>query len=192
MTERYPDGEFKTEGECWWLEFYDLSKFRQSMGKEILSAFIAAFVMADRLISLADFMNNQSSFSSDNRADVNRNFQTSFWFTVGTLRELAKSIRRIRAELGKSGYRDFNHTHWIELQEFERRWNSADSFRKMRDRVAFHVDDKVINLGLDRISEEKGPYTIAEGYGSERHCSWFKLGSDCLIFGLYSSDEEQR
>ena len=63
------------------------------------------------------------------------------WFTIGTLRELARAIRDCRAALKKRGMLQADSPLWLKLREIEDRWERDETFRKMRD-ADFEAEDE--------------------------------------------------
>ena len=157
--------------------------FDEALGRDVLNAFCRCFVHADRLNSAISCM--YTSEQHHGRASIvhKRDVHTLLWFTIGTLRELAKAIRRLRSALAKRQLLDHESEPWVVLSKLEKRWEDDASYRKMRDKVAFHVDKDVVNKGLDELSKE--PYVaLVQGQGPKSIDSWLPLGFLALHYGL--------
>ena len=106
-----------------------------------------------------------------------------FWFTIGTLRELALAMRAARAALAKRGWFEPKSEHWATLRKLEKRWENDEFFRKMRNVAAFHVDEDVIDRGLNQLAKDR-VVDLAEGQGAKNIDSVFSLGTLALFHGL--------
>jgi len=104
-----------------------------------------------------------------------RNLHTMVAFTIGTLRELARGIRELRAAFAKRGLLDAHSDPWIKLLDVEDRWDRDETFRKMRDRIAFHVDGEVIHAGLVKLEDERD-VELSRGAGRKADGSSLTLG----------------
>lgn len=170
------------ESEPWTIEIEGFADFRQKLGSDVVNAFARCFIHADRLTSLIGFAYlSEESYGGDSRPFA-RDLQTVVWFVVGTLRELATAIRDLRAALAKRKLLDPNSSPWKTLREVEKRWEDDPFFRKMRDIVAFHVDAKVIEKGLQALDNQHR-VVIVEGEGEPQRNASLKLGLEALFMG---------
>ena len=113
------------------------------------------------------------------------------WFTIGTLRELAKALKDLRSALKKRGLLDSRHgferSVGHSLCELEARWDRDEFFRKMRNVAAFHIDKKIIDAGLTNMLKDSGVVPLAEGDGRKNIRSQMSVGTLVLHAGLWSS-----
>lgn len=157
--------------------------FDEALGRDVLNAFCRCFVHADRLDSAISCMYTSEQYHGRDSIAYKRDVHTLLWFTIGTLRELARAIRRLRSALAKRRLLDHESAPWVALSKLEKRWEDDASFRKMRDKVAFHVDKDVVDKALDELSKE--PYVaLVQGQGPKSIDSWFPLGFLALHNGL--------
>ena len=105
------------------------------------------------------------------------------WFTIGTLRELAIAIQALRSALARRGRLNPKSDAWVKLRALEDRWEGTEFYRKKRDVAAFHVDDKVIDKGLDELIKDKD-VTLSHGDGQKTVESQLVLGLLALHNGL--------
>lgn len=163
-----PVGAYAGDETGWRLEVYDFAKLSDAIGGDVMQAFARCFVHSDRLVSLTHL--GALSAQSFPQASVThtRNLHTMLWFVVGTLRELATVLRGLRSALAKRGFRDFPREPWLSLRGIETRWEDSELYRKLRDRVGFHVDDDVIAAGLQRVAAQS-TVLIARGDGKREH-----------------------
>ena len=157
--------------------------FDEALGRDVLNAFCRCFVHADRLDSAVSCMYASGRYHGRDSVAYKRDVHTLLWFTIGTLRELAKAIRRLRSALAKRQLLDHESEPWVALTKLEKRWEDDASFRTMRDKVAFHVDEGVVNKGLDELSKE--PYVaLVQSQGPKGVDGWLPLGFLALHNGL--------
>ena len=157
--------------------------FDEVLGRDVLNAFCRCFVHADRLNSAISCRYTSEQHHGRDSMAYGRDVHTLLWFTIGTLRELAIAIRRLRSALKKRHLLDHESEPWVALRKLEERWEDNAFYRKMRDTVAFHVDEEVVNKGLDELSKE--PYVaLANGQGSKNVNSCLTLGFLALHNGL--------
>ena len=166
----------------WRIELRDLKTFRKTLGADVVAAFCACFVQADRLISLSSFGLLSRMHYPDSSPGSDRNLHTMVWFAVGTLREIALAIRALRSALAKRGLLDATSDAWNALQEIEERWDGDPFFRDVRNKIAFHIDLDMIEAGLVAM-EADGNAILSEGYGREVAHSRFPLGHEALLRG---------
>ena len=107
---------------------------------------------------------------------------TMVWFTIGTLRELALAIRAARTALAKRGWLEPKSEHWVTLRALEDRWENDEFFRTKRNVAAFHVDEEVIDKGLNELVKDQ-VIDLAEGQGQKNVDSTLSLGALALSSG---------
>ncbi len=150
----------------WEIELRSPKDFDEVLGRDVLNAFCRCFVHADRLNSITSCMYASEQHHGRDSVAYGRDLDTLMWFTIGTLRELARAIQRLRSALAKRQLLDHKSEPWVALRELEKRWEKDAFYRKMRNSVAFHVDEEVVNIGLNELLKE--PHvTLAKGQGSK-------------------------
>ena len=132
----------------WKFKLRNLGRFDEVLGRRVLNGFCRCFVHVDRLNSLISCMYTSEQYHGRDSVAYSRDLNTLVWFTVGTLRELARAIEHLRSALARCGRLDPDSAPWVTLRDLERRWKN-DDYRKMRDQAAFHVDESVIERGLN-------------------------------------------
>ena len=173
----------KQEDGTWEIRLRSPKDFDEALGRDVLNAFCRCFVHAGRLDSAISCMYTSEQHNGRDSIAYKRDVHTLLWFTIGTLRELAKAIRRLRSALAKRQLLDHESAPWVALSKLEKQWEDDASFRKMRDKIAFHVDKDVVDKGLDALS--KTPYVaLAQGQGPKSIDSWLPLGFLALHNGL--------
>lgn len=167
----------------WQIELRNPKGFLDLIGRDVMNAFCRCFIHVDRLDSTISCIHtSMQPHGSDSVAHL-RNLDTLVWFTVGTLRELAIAIRTLRSALARRHLLDAKSTPWLTLKKLEDRWENDDFYRKVRNTVAFHVDECVINRGLDELVA--APHvTLANGQGRSHANSRLTLGVLALHNGL--------
>lgn len=173
----------------WSIEARDFSKFLDILGVDVVAAFARCFVHADRLVSLTSFGYNNSKVYAEGSPAFHRNLQTMVWFVVGTLRELALSIRELRTALARRGLLDPNSAPWVKLRDLETRWEDDPFYREMRNKVAFHVDPTEITKGLEALREQDR-VIIVQGEGEKQDHTSLRLGLEALLVGCVKSVED--
>lgn len=61
-----------------------------------------------------------------------------------------------------------NSDPWVKLRAVEDRWENDEFFRERRNTIAFHVDDDVINKGIDEIVKDQN-LEVLLSRGDDRH-----------------------
>lgn len=167
----------------WRLEVKDLALLRARMGEDVLRAFVRCFAHCDRLTTLVH-LGPLGTKAGIGEVASHRSFITAVWFAIGTLRELAKSLRSLRSALVKKGFLGSDLAQLDRLRVVEDRWENDPFLRGLRNTHAFHVDDDAIAAGLERLYSRTRPVTIVEGDGKfDYECS-SRIGSDALFLGL--------
>ena len=166
----------KHEDDSWEIRLRNPKDLKEVLGRDVLNAFCRCFVHADRLQSIVSCMYASHRQHGQDSVAYKRDVHTLLWFTIGTLHEFAKGIQQLQKALEKRRILDYESEPWCDLKKFEKRWNDNEFFRKMRNKVAFHVDKDVVNKGLNEMIEE--PYvTLVQGQGPR--------GVDCCLpFGF--------
>ena len=171
-------------GGPWEFKVRNLRRFDEVLGHDVLTAFCRCFVHVDRLNSLISCMHTSKQYHGPDSVAYSRDLNTLVWFTVGTLRELARAIQSLRAALATRRRLDPQSAPWVTLRDLERRWDNDDNYRKMRNQAAFHVDPEVIERGLNILVEAEDDVTLAEGRGPRHVDSRLTVGFLSLHNGL--------
>ena len=79
--------------------------------------------------------------------------------------------------------RDPESDPWLTLRKLEKRWENDESYREMRNVAAFHLDEDLINRGLDDLTKDPC-VPLANGQGSKHVKSRLTLGFLALHNGL--------
>lgn len=171
------------QGDHWEIELSNPRHFDEVIGRPVLNAFCRCFVQVNRLNSTISCIYTSKCQHGVDSVAYARDLDTLVWFTVGTLRELAAAIRKLRSALAKRDLLDHESDPWVTLRELEKRWKDDDFYRKMRDIAAFHVDEELVNAGLDDLIKNKY-VPLANGKGSKHVKSRLTLGFLALHNGL--------
>ena len=151
------------------------------LGREVLNGFCRCFVHADRLTSAVSCAYTSRKHHGVDSVAHHRDLNTMMWFSIGTLRELARAINGLRKALEERKLVDFADETWVKLNDVEKRWRNK-VYKNMRDSGAFHVDKDVIDKGLDELVQEQS-VTLAD-VGQKRVNSSLWLGYLALHNGL--------
>src|SRR5262245_33604459 len=116
---------------------------------------------------MISFYLSQERYGRDSIA-FGRVLHTMVWFTIGTLRELARAIKDCRAALAKRKLLDPDSPPWSKLRDLEDRWERDETFYKMRNKAAFHVDADVVEAGLATLAAERTHAELSRGAGQSR------------------------
>jgi hypothetical protein len=113
-----------------------------------------------------------------------RDLLTMVWFTIGTLRELARAIKDCQAALAKRKLLDAGSDPWLKLRDLEDRWDRDETFHKMRNKAAFHVDEDVVEAGLVALATERTHTELSRGAGRKTNAASLTLGLEAMQNGL--------
>lgn len=178
-----PAVEIEKDGDRWRIILRNFKDFEAALGRDVLRGFCRCFVHADRLTSTISCIHASEQLHGRDSIAFGRDLHSMVWFTIGTLRELALGIRDLRAALAKRGLLDAESAPWVKLREIEKRWEDDEFFRRMRDKVAFHVDSDVIDRGLDELGQQRD-VDLCRGEGSKSVRSSLTLGLEATHNGL--------
>lgn len=135
-------------------------KLDEAIGREVLNGFCRCFVHADRLTSAISWAYTSGEYHGVDSVAHQRDLSAMVWYSIGTLRELARAIFDLRKALVDSQLVDLKDETWVQLNEIEKRWRDG-TYKNMRNLGAFHVDKDVIDKGLDELVKEKS-VTLAD------------------------------
>lgn len=170
------------------IELLNLARFDEALGTEVLAAFARCFVHTDRLTSLVSFAYVSGKNYGEKTTAFGRDLHTMVWFTVGTLRELARAIQYLRSELKKKGLLKPDTAHWVKLREIEDRWNNDPAFRKMRDKAGFHLDADVMISGVQALVKDVRDVELFKGDNEKQVHGSFTFGITAMYNGLVWED----
>jgi hypothetical protein len=177
-------------GGRWRFEISNLSALRAAIGDDVLTAFCACFLGADRLTALTDFASMSSERHGEQSTAHLRNLDTMFWLVTGTLRELALAVRHLRSSLAKAGLLgDYLGEAWKRILEIEQ-WEADPICRDVRNKIGFHFDRRAIKRGIADFCSRGGLVVLAEGDSRRVYQTHLKLGHDALVQGLGISEAE--
>ncbi len=177
------------KGGAFRFELTDFAAVRSAIGEELLVAFCRCFIHVDRLTALTDFGAMSISRHGTESTAHARNMQSMLWFVVGTLRELALAVRHLRSELAKRDLLKQLGPRWREVAAVET-WETSERQRKLRDKLAFHVDASVIRAGLKGLASDGEPVVVAVGDGREAYKVYLSLGLEAAMRGLALEQSE--
>ena len=89
----------ETTNQTWKLELRNLGRFDEVFDRRVLNAFCRCFVHVNRLNSMISCMYTSEQYHGRQSVAYARDLNTLMWFTVGTLRELARAIQHLRSAL---------------------------------------------------------------------------------------------
>ena len=135
-------------------------KIDEAIGREVLNGFCRCFVHTDRLTSAISWAETSRKYHGTGSVPHQRDISAMVWFSIGTLRELSRAIFDLRKALVDSKLVDFKDKTWMQLSDFEKRWREGP-YKNMRNLGAFHVDENIINKGLDELVKEES-VTLAD------------------------------
>ena len=158
----------------WKIELRNFPELEKALGRDVVNAFCRCFVHSDRLTSIISCTYASEQYHGRDSTACGRDHMTMIWFTIGTLRELALSIRDARAALAKRGWLEPESEHWAVLRKLEERWENDEFFRTKRNVAAFHVDKELIDKGLNELVKDR-VIDLAEGQGEKNIDSTLSL-----------------
>jgi hypothetical protein len=171
-------------GTRWMIQLREFAEYRSALGADVMNAFCRCFIHADRLKSMVSFAHVSEQYHGRESVAFGRDLHVMVWFTIGTLRELARAINDCRNALAKRRMLDPKSDPWIRLREVEDRWERDELFRKMRDRAAFHVDGDVVEAGIAALQKDHRDVILCQGDGRKEVNSSLTLGLETQINGL--------
>lgn len=167
----------------------------KALGENTTAAFCRLFIWADRLTSAQSLVLASRTQHGVDSVGFRRNLDALIWYTVGCMREAGLAIQGCRSALAKRQLLGAESPIWKQLGEREKRWNQDPTFREMRNKAAFHFDQKVAERGIEKIGDTATPgarITLAHGDGGSVDSTILTLGTVCLFNGLYADPAEYR
>lgn len=166
--------KLKTYSNGSWKITFKAEKLHAKLGQRAVP-FCQAAVSLNRMMSLWHLWNFQlENENSIPKIPAERNRWHVFILSVGCTREIVRALNSLR----RSGIeRDLveSNEEWSQIDEIRKRWNGGD-FNSLRNKLAFHVDENIIEEGLSLLIQEGKTLDIAKG-SSERS------GESSLSFG---------
>jgi hypothetical protein len=177
----------------WRFETDDLSLLRSKFSDRLLVSLCRGFVCVDRLGTCLSMMDRLARMPDPEPPAIERDRMTIGMLVFSVLRELSLVIN----SLNRAGIRrwldEANEEKWDKLRELEKRWdNKDDVFRTFRNKVAVHVDPKIVRKGLAEMCKGEKTWKLIEGKGSATIDVRFTLGTEAQLAGFGLSEEEGR
>jgi SEC-C motif-containing protein len=169
--------------DLWKIVLRNFKQHEDALGRDVLNGFCRCFIHADRLTSTISCIYASQQLHGRDSVAFGRDLHSMVWFTIGTLRELALAIRELRSALKKRDMLDPESAPWVKLRDLETRWEDDELFRRMRDKAAFHVDEDIIDKGLDELVQERDA-DLCRGEGPKSVSSSLTLGLEAMHNGL--------
>ena len=168
----------------WRIELRNIRQLDEALRRDVLNAFSRCFVHSDRLTSTISCIYASQELNGRDSVAFERYLNTMVWFTIGTLRELAAAIQALRSALRRRGRLEPGSESWVALRALEDRWERNEFYRKKRDVAAFHVDDEVMDRGLDELIKDEKDVPLCHGDSRKAVDSQLVLGLLALHNGL--------
>ena len=184
-------GVYDSTNGRWKIELVNFQKFEEVLTQKVLNAFCRCFIQSDRLLRATSCSDASEKLNGKDSVVFGRDLIAMVWFTIGTLRELAKALKDLRSALEKRGLLDSGSAPWAILSELEERWDRDKFFIKMRNGGAFHIDKKIIEDGLTEMLKDSGVVLLAEGDGRKNFRSQMPVGTLVLHAGLWGSSLDE-
>jgi hypothetical protein len=164
----------------------DLRKLRQKIGDEVFDYFCCCFLHADRITSLIAFKYLSQENHGENSVASSRDDFNVCWFLAGVMKELEQDLSKLRAALIKKGSWDL--ISWEKNLKKWETWGQTKSISLLRNQIAFHVNRRRINEGLNSIPNEDA---IIFRFDGERTInSWCEIANEALIRGSQITTED--
>ncbi len=136
----------------------DLQGLRDALGDRVLGAFMRCFLGMDRLLSLGRLVRAVAKSQ-----DAARERFTLLWMICGTVRELVKAVENLSPLGQRLSGSDLEA--WRELQRLVKGWSRAPILKRVRDTMAFHLDERheLFSKGIEAVAAENEPHVLFEG-----------------------------
>ncbi len=171
------------DDESWDLTFSDLDQVIENVGLDVMTSFLRAYVHSDRIFSLVTMFHLSRSDAPESSPGEFRNFAAFQAFMIGSLRELAETLKDLRTHLLSRGL--FSDRSWQDgLLRWEE-WGRGHKVNTIRKKYAFHVDHDLIREGLSSVPRSATGSAVAlrGSSGKSRHSQFF-LGEAAAIEGI--------
>jgi hypothetical protein len=167
----------------WEVEITDRPLLVATLGEPLVVAFCRCFVHGDRLSALRSLVVGTIGNTRKLSVATKRNLDTIFWYSAGTLLELQKSLADLDRELHQAGLTTVRLKGWPALRELSS-WSRSKLLRRLRNKVAFHVDAAEIRAGLRAPIPAGEPWLLAQGDDASMHKAHVPFGTHPLLVGL--------
>jgi hypothetical protein len=174
----------------------DIDGVIKVLSLDVVAAFCACFVHADRLQSLFTMyevlvgvpqrLATDPSKRRPPTISESRDFLTFYAMAYGTLVELADELRYLNSALASRGL--FLPDKWEPLKSWVR-WASKAAPAMWRNKFAFHIDREWVKEGLSKIRRRSRRRTVKPtffmlGTSAKLRDIHFKLGHDAMLAGV--------
>jgi hypothetical protein len=190
MRKQMPGTPLMVEGEeSDWKVSVPLEELRRLLGLPLLVEFCRCSVAADRLTSLGDFAFFNEEWKPRQKIAYERDLQTMFWFTCGTLHEAIDALDEMEL-LGIEGLLGSLTARkpWLELRSISMRWKEDPIYRRVRDKIAFHLDPAAIRRGINKPGRDADPIVWKTGDSRKERSTFFNFAEDCLVATVLPED----
>jgi hypothetical protein len=125
-------------------------------------------------VSLGDFAFFNDKWDPRLEVAHGRNLQAMFWLTCGTIQEAIESLTEMEV-LGVEGLLASLPARrpWLELRSTVRRWNEDPIYRRVRNKLSFHIDGRVIKKALNEPARNTEPVVWKRGNTSKDRSTVF-------------------
>jgi hypothetical protein len=159
-----------------------LASFTEVFGEDLLVQYCRCYVHADRLESLVSMLHCSLEKQGTESAAAFRLYLTFHAFAVGTLSEATTALDDLRD--APEARRVFDEDEWQNGLQKWLTWSDETPWaRKLRNKIAFHLDDKWIRDGLKGLADGDQPFTILAGDSRKARDSYMPLGHSAMLAG---------
>ena len=173
----------------WQIEITDSARLESALGTPLLMAFCRCFVHADRINSLTSFGALSNRGYPPHSVAHQRNLQTMFWFTAGTLLELRRALPDLESALVGAGVMSPRLPGWRVFRELKA-WSKGPLLWKLRNKMVFHVDAGDVKAGVQSLLRSGDPWVYLTGDNDQMLTSQVQLGTEALWHGLKISQRD--
>jgi hypothetical protein len=167
----------------WEVEITDRPLLLDALGEPLVIAFCRCFVHADRLAALASLAHAYAPDEQHLGITARRNIDAVFWFAAGSLLELQEAVAEVGRGLHRSGISTAELEGWSILHELST-WRQGKLLRRLRNKMAFHIDAEDIRVGLRSPIPEEEPWLLARGESPNMRDAHVPFGTHPLLVGL--------
>jgi len=180
--------KLKTYSDGSWKLTFKAKKFQAKLGQRAVP-FCQAVVGLNRMMSLWHLMYLGRQIVIP-EIPAARNRWAVFILSVGCTREIVRaldSLRRSKIE------RDLTESRaaWSKIDEIGKRWNGKD-FYDLRNKLAFHVDEEIIQEGLNLLIYKDKTLEIGKGASQRSGESTLAFGDDISQAGFFKDFDRSK
>jgi len=106
-----------------------------------------------------------------------------FWFVTGTFLEFQPAINGLTGELRRAGLLTPRLRGWTALKQLQG-WSRGPLLRRLRNKVAFHVDEPEIRAGVIGLVAGRERWILARGDDRRMMTAQIPFGMEALLKGL--------